>query len=302
LHRASKRKATEKRKKEKKGKKKKGKKKKKKKNDAATLNFLNQDNLFEFHFTIRGAKGSDFEGGIYHGRILLPHNYPLKPPSIVFETPNGRFDTGMKICLTVSAHHPEQWMPSWSIRTVLTAIVGFMESPSGGAIGGLDYSKEVRQKLAKESVDWTCPTCKKTNADLLPLIDDALETSGSDLTTSVASLMDDQSKFPASAIVIEKIVNLDDPSSPAAASEVRRRVPVLRDPTTEETVEQKPANNNNDAAPAAAAVPVAAAAPPVVVAAAVTAAPAGSSAIDLSIAAVFFFLLYLALNRWVVVN
>jgi hypothetical protein len=23
------------------------------------------------HFTIRGAKGTDFEGGIYHGRILV---------------------------------------------------------------------------------------------------------------------------------------------------------------------------------------------------------------------------------------
>jgi ubiquitin-conjugating enzyme E2 J1 len=68
-----------------------------------------EDNLFEFHFTIRGAAGTDFEGGLYHGRILLPHNYPLKPPNIVFLTPNGRFDVGMKICLTVSAHHPETW-------------------------------------------------------------------------------------------------------------------------------------------------------------------------------------------------
>ena len=45
-----------------------------------------EDNMFEWHFTIRGPKGSDFEGGIYHGRILLPPEYPFKPPNIIFTT------------------------------------------------------------------------------------------------------------------------------------------------------------------------------------------------------------------------
>ena len=31
-----------------------------------------EDNLFEWHFTLRGPQGSDFQGGLYHGRILLP--------------------------------------------------------------------------------------------------------------------------------------------------------------------------------------------------------------------------------------
>jgi ubiquitin-conjugating enzyme E2 J1 len=73
----------------------------------------------------------------------------MKPPNIVFLTPTGRFEVGMKICLTVSAHHPETWQPSWSIRTVLTAIIGFMPSAGGGAIGSIDYPAEVRQKMAK---------------------------------------------------------------------------------------------------------------------------------------------------------
>ena len=45
-----------------------------------------QDNLFEWHFTVRGADDSDFAGGIYHGRITLPSEYPMKPPSIVLLT------------------------------------------------------------------------------------------------------------------------------------------------------------------------------------------------------------------------
>jgi len=43
-----------------------------------------EDNMFEWHFTIRGSKDTDFEGGLYHGRILLPLEYPFKPPNIIF--------------------------------------------------------------------------------------------------------------------------------------------------------------------------------------------------------------------------
>lgn len=48
--------------------------------------FFAQDNLFEWHFTIRGPPGTDFDGGVYHGRIILPPEYPMKPPSIVMLT------------------------------------------------------------------------------------------------------------------------------------------------------------------------------------------------------------------------
>ncbi len=44
------------------------------------------DNLFEWHFTVRGPADSDFEGGVYHGRILLPPDYPMKPPNIIILT------------------------------------------------------------------------------------------------------------------------------------------------------------------------------------------------------------------------
>jgi ubiquitin-conjugating enzyme E2 J1 len=45
-----------------------------------------EDNIFEWHFTIRGPIGTDFEGGIYHGRIILSPEYPFKPPHIIFLT------------------------------------------------------------------------------------------------------------------------------------------------------------------------------------------------------------------------
>jgi len=118
-----------------------------------------EDNLFEWHFTVRGPPDSPFQGGFYHGRIILPTEYPMKPPSIIMLTPNGRFEINKKICLSISGHHPESWQPSWSIRTALLAIIGFMPTEGMGAIGSLDYPEEERKKLAVKSVQWSCPSC-----------------------------------------------------------------------------------------------------------------------------------------------
>ncbi|KAM5256247.1 ubiquitin-conjugating enzyme E2 J1 isoform 2-T2 [Ctenodactylus gundi] len=129
-----------------------------------------EDNLFEWHFTVRGPPDSDFDGGVYHGRIILPPEYPMKPPSIILLTANGRFEVGKKICLSISGHHPETWQPSWSIRTALLAIIGFMPTKGEGAIGSLDYTPEERRALAKKSQDFCCEGCGSTMKDvLLPL-------------------------------------------------------------------------------------------------------------------------------------
>ena len=96
-----------------------------------------EDNMFEWHFTLRGPPGTDFDGGVYHGRILLPAEYPMKPPNIVFLTPNGRFQVGKKICLSISAHHPEHWQPAWGVRLILEALISFFPTEGKGAIGSL---------------------------------------------------------------------------------------------------------------------------------------------------------------------
>ncbi|XVF66118.1 hypothetical protein PTKIN_Ptkin10aG0009000 [Pterospermum kingtungense] len=113
--------------------------------------FFFQENIFEWQFAIRGPRDSEFEGGIYHGRIQLPAEYPFKPPSFMLLTPNGRFETQTKICLSISNHHPEHWQPSWSVRTALVALIAFMPTSPNGALGSLDYKKEERRSLAIKS-------------------------------------------------------------------------------------------------------------------------------------------------------
>ncbi|XP_058730522.1 ubiquitin-conjugating enzyme E2 32 [Vicia villosa] len=110
-----------------------------------------EENIFEWQFAIRGPGETEFEGGIYHGRIQLPAEYPFKPPSFMLLTPNGRFETQTKICLSISNHHPEHWQPSWSVRTALVALIAFMPTSPNGALGSLDYKKEDRRALAIKS-------------------------------------------------------------------------------------------------------------------------------------------------------
>jgi len=112
-----------------------------------------EDNLFEWLFAVSGPPGTDFAGGVYLGRILLPPEYPMRPPAFAFLTPNGRFETGVRVCLSISQHHPEEWQPSWGVRTALTALQAFLPTPGRGAVGSLDLKPEERRKLAARSRD-----------------------------------------------------------------------------------------------------------------------------------------------------
>jgi len=126
-----------------------------------------ESDLFEWHFTIRGPPNSVYSQGIYHGRIVLPPAYPLRPPSFRFSTPSGRFEANREICLSISGHHEETWQPAWGIRTALVALRSFMETDARGQLGGLETTEPVRRRLAQESASFKCTVCAKTNADII---------------------------------------------------------------------------------------------------------------------------------------
>ncbi len=127
-----------------------------------------ESNLFEWHFTLRGPPSTPYSEGTYHGRIILPPTYPLRPPSFRFLTPSGRFEVNREICLSISGHHEETWQPAWGIRTALWALRAFMEGDAKGQVGGMEMPEKERRRLAGESKTWRCQGCGgRSNEDIL---------------------------------------------------------------------------------------------------------------------------------------
>ena len=130
-----------------------------------------KDDMFCWHFTIRGPPETEFEGGLYHGIIKLPMSYPNRPPSIMFLTPNGRFDVNMDVCLSMTQYHKEEWQAAWTIRSMLEAIIAFFPvKEDHDAIGAINSSAENRKNLAKLSIKYKCDVCGPI-ANLLKPID-----------------------------------------------------------------------------------------------------------------------------------
>ncbi|GAA5977002.1 hypothetical protein JCM11641_002223 [Rhodosporidiobolus odoratus] len=123
-----------------------------------------EDDLFSWHFTIKGP-GGDFQGGQYHGKLTLPSEYPFKPPEVYLLTPSGRFEVNKKVCLSISSFHPETWQPSWGIRTAMLALTAFFETEPKGAVGSLDAPPAERRRLAHASKTWCCSACGYNAAD-----------------------------------------------------------------------------------------------------------------------------------------
>ncbi|XP_058054383.1 ubiquitin-conjugating enzyme E2 J2 [Anopheles bellator] len=108
-------------------------------------------NILEWHYVIKGPEDSPYYGGYYHGTLLFTKEFPFKPPSIYMTTPNGRFKTNKRLCLSISDFHPDTWNPAWSVATILTGLLSFMleTTPTMGSCETTTYEK---RRYAQQSL------------------------------------------------------------------------------------------------------------------------------------------------------
>ncbi|XP_061393235.1 ubiquitin-conjugating enzyme E2 J2-like [Musca vetustissima] len=109
------------------------------------------NNILEWHYVVKGPEDSPYYGGYYHGTLLFPREFPFKPPSIYMLTPNGRFKTNTRLCLSISDFHPDTWNPTWCVGTILTGLLSFMLE-STATLGSIETTTYEKQQLAKKSL------------------------------------------------------------------------------------------------------------------------------------------------------
>jgi len=137
--------------------------------------------LLLWHFSFVGAPSSPYSKGVYHGRIILPSNYPLSPPKVQMLTPSGRFIPKVDICLSASSYHPESWTPKWTVKALVQALQIHMLTDAK-EIGGMECTTLTRELLATNSRKFKynhkgkCLVCHETMLrDGVLVINDLLE-------------------------------------------------------------------------------------------------------------------------------
>ena len=111
------------------------------------------NNICEWHYVVLGPENTPYVGGLYHGKLIFPRQFPFKPPSIYMITPSGRFKTNRRLCLSISDYHPDTWNPAWSVSTILTGLLSFMVENTP-TLGSLDTSDIEKQQLALRSLEF----------------------------------------------------------------------------------------------------------------------------------------------------
>jgi ubiquitin-conjugating enzyme E2 J2 len=84
-------------------------------------------------------------------------------------TPNGRFKTGQRLCLSNSDFHPESWNPVWGVSTILMGLYSFMLD-SASTLGSISTTTAEKKRFAAESLAYNCQ-----NAQFKALFPDLVE-------------------------------------------------------------------------------------------------------------------------------
>jgi len=141
-------------------------------------------NILEWHYVVTGPEKTPYEGGVCHGKLVFPREFPFKPPSIYMITPSGRFKVNTRLCLSISDFHPDTWNPAWSVSSILTGLVSFMteKTPTLGSLETSDYTK---RQLALQSLEFNLQN--KIFVELFPELCDDIREKLKELQTGVAT-------------------------------------------------------------------------------------------------------------------
>jgi len=124
------------------------------------VSLVDEANVHNWNIVLDGPEGSPYAGGKFKLLLVLPTDYPFKPPTLNFKTkiwhPNVTFDDKGSMCIGLLK--PEAWKPSSKIVSVLTATQQLLLEPvpddAVEAAAG-DQFKNNRKEFDKEAKEYT---------------------------------------------------------------------------------------------------------------------------------------------------
>lgn len=105
---------------------------------------ISEDDLTHWRASFTGQSDSPYDDGVFVLDIVVPNDYPIRPPVIRFLTrichPNINFKTG-EICLDILK---SQWSPAWTLQTACTAVRELLASPEPDSPLNIDAANLLR--------------------------------------------------------------------------------------------------------------------------------------------------------------
>ncbi|KAJ5750228.1 hypothetical protein N7533_007256 [Penicillium manginii] len=125
-----------------------------------TVNLVDEANMYEWKVLMDGPEGSPYHKGKFQIKLVLPTEYPFKPPTVSFATkiyhPNITNDDKGSMCLGML--RPDEWKPSSKIGAVLEFARQLLSEPMpDDAIEGriAEQYKNDRKHFDEVAREWT---------------------------------------------------------------------------------------------------------------------------------------------------
>ena len=119
---------------------------------------INEQKIDEWYVMIEGMFGAndEFKHGQYLVRIVLPPAFPYKPPQFFFMTPNGVYDIGVKVCVSIGEYHSQNYPSAQKVlgfvSNLVSGIIGWTDL--GGGINILSTDVPTKRALARASAQY----------------------------------------------------------------------------------------------------------------------------------------------------
>lgn len=151
-----------------------------KENNTFYTAVVDSDDVHNVYVMVRNLP-DDYTNGEYLFRLRIPEEFPDKPPELYALTPNGLFDIGGQICISIGTFHRNDYGKDKSGGYGWRPAIGLSGFIMNGIINGLlhfdDDDKgiriklqppKVKKQLANESVEYN----KKYHINIIKLFNE----------------------------------------------------------------------------------------------------------------------------------